>query len=64
MYELSEQEMMQVNGGGTLKYIIYAIFGAAFYKLWRSKRGRVSIPKFIQLEWGSDEWANAHSLYL
>lgn len=54
MYELSEQEMMQVNGGGTLKYIIYAIFGAAFYKLWKSKRGRVSIPKFIQLEWGND----------
>ena len=39
MYELTELEMQQINGGGAfLAYLIYALLGAAFYKLWKSKK--------------------------
>lgn len=54
MYELTDQKMRMITGGGPMKYIIYALFGAAFYRLWRSKRGRISLPKVITIEWGND----------
>lgn len=51
MKELSLQELEQINGGGVLTIIIYCILGAGAYKILKSKKGRISIPKLIQLEW-------------
>ena len=52
MYELSVSEQQQINGGGPASYIIYALLGAALYKVWKSKKGRISLPRVIQIEWG------------
>lgn len=51
MKELSLQEMQEVNGGGVMTVIIYCILGVGAYKIIKSKRGRISIPRLIQLEW-------------
>ena len=52
MYELTELEMQQINGGGAfLAYLMYALLGAALYKLWKSKKGRISLPRLITVEW-------------
>lgn len=52
MYELTEMEMQSINGGSALIYLIYVILGVGAYKLLRSKRGRMSLPRLIQIEWG------------
>jgi len=52
MYELSSVEQEQIYGGSAASYIIYALLGAALYKVWKSKKGRISLPKIIQIEWG------------
>ena len=53
MRELSVQEQYEIQGGSMIgSSIIYLLFGAAVYRLWRSKRGRISIPRLVQIEWG------------
>lgn len=51
MKELSLQELEQINGGGVLTVIIYCVLGAGVYKIIKAKKGRISIPRLIQLEW-------------
>lgn len=51
MKELTLQQQEQINGGGALTIIIYAILGATVYKIIKSKKGRVSVPRLIQIEW-------------
>lgn len=51
MYELTEMEMQSINGGSALVYLVYVILGVGVYKLIRSKRGRIGLPRLIQIEW-------------
>ncbi len=52
MKELSMQEQLEIQGGSLLgSAIIYLILGAGLYKIFTSKKGRISIPRLIQLEW-------------
>ncbi len=51
MKELTLQQQCQVNGGGLATVIIYCIIGTGLYKIIKSKKGRISIPKLITLEW-------------
>lgn len=53
MYELTTSQQEMVNGGSALGALILALLGVAAYKLWKSKRGRISLPKLIQIEWGN-----------
>ena len=52
MKELTLQEQYEIIGGVALTTaVLYLILGTALYKIYKSKKGRVSIPKLIQLEW-------------
>ncbi len=52
MYELTTIQQEQINGGGTvLAYLIYVLLGAAVFKIWQSKKGRIALPRLIQVEW-------------
>ena len=51
MYELTEMEMQSINGGSALVYLVYVILGVGVYKLIHSKRGRIGLPRLIQIEW-------------
>lgn len=62
MYELTEMEMQSINGGSALIYLIYVILGVGAYKLLRSKRGRMSLPRLIQIEWGQNALREALGL--
>lgn len=55
MYELSNREQEMIVGGSSsgIAYIIYVLLGAAAYKIIRSKKGRLSLPRLISLEWDS-----------
>lgn len=54
MQELTLQQQEQINGGGVLTIIIYCVLGASVYKIIKSKKGRISIPRLIQLEWKNE----------
>lgn len=51
MKELSYNELYEVNGGGILTVIIYCVIGVGTYKVFKSAKGRISIPKLISFEW-------------
>lgn len=51
MRELTSVECQQINGGGVGTVIIYCIIGVGLYKIIKSSKGRISIPKLITLEW-------------
>lgn len=51
MNELTITRQQEVSAGGIGTVIICVVVGAGVYKLIRSKSGRISIPKFISLEW-------------
>lgn len=54
MKELTLQEQCQLCGGSaTATIIIYLLLGATLYKIYKSKRGRISIPKIIRIDWRS-----------
>jgi hypothetical protein len=53
MQELTAIELKQVNGGGICKIIIYCVIGVGTYKVLKSTKGKISIPKLISLEWKS-----------
>lgn len=54
MRELTLQEQFEIQGGSLVgTAILYALFGAGLYKIFKSKRGRISIPRLIQIEWGN-----------
>jgi len=52
MKELSLQEQYEIQGGGIIgTAIIYLLLGCGIYKLVKSSRGRISVPRLITLEW-------------
>ena len=52
MKELSLHEQCSISGGATLTTaLLYLVLGASIYKILKSSKGRISIPKLIQLEW-------------
>ena len=52
MKELSMYEQCVISGGSGLSAaLIYLILGAGIYKILMSSKGRISIPRLIQLEW-------------
>ncbi|MDD8048192.1 MAG: hypothetical protein PHH04_01190 [Thomasclavelia sp.] len=51
MNELCIMDQMEVSGGGVGTVLICIVVGAGVYKIIRSARGRISIPKFLSLEW-------------
>ncbi len=54
MRELTLSEQYEIQGGSMISStLIYLLLGASVYKLWKSKRGRISIPRLIQIEWGN-----------
>ena len=49
MKELTLQQQYETCGGSVIgTAILYLLLGAGFYK---SKKGRISIPRLLQLEW-------------
>lgn len=54
MKELTLQEQYEICGGSAIgTAIIYLLLGAGVYKIYKSKKGRISIPKLLQLEWSN-----------
>ena len=52
MKELSLYEQCSISGGSGLSAaLLYLILGAGLYKIIMSSKGRISIPRIIQLEW-------------
>jgi len=52
MKELSLQQQCEMCGGiavGTA--LLYLILGTALYKIYKAKKGRISIPRLLNLEW-------------
>jgi hypothetical protein len=54
MREISLQEQYEICGGSAITTaLLYLLLGAALYKIYKSKKGKISIPKLLQLEWSS-----------
>lgn len=51
MHEMELSSQMETQGGSIAFWVGTIIMGTAIYKLIRSARGRVSIPRLITLEW-------------
>ncbi len=52
MKELTLQQQCAIQGGSIIGTgILYLLLGAGLYKILNSKRGRISIPKLVSLEW-------------
>ncbi len=54
MNELSLQEQYELQGGSFVgAAILYLLLGAGIYKIYKSRRGRISIPRILHIEWGN-----------
>ena len=52
MKELTLQQQYETCGVSLLTTaLIYLLLGTGLYKIYKSKKGRISIPKLLQLEW-------------
>ncbi len=52
MKELTLQQQYETCGGSVIgTAILYLLLGAVLYKIYKSKKGRISIPRLLQLEW-------------
>lgn len=52
MKELTLQEQYEIQGGSLIgTAIIYLLLGAGLYKVIKSSRGRISIPRIVSIEW-------------
>jgi hypothetical protein len=52
MKELTLQEQYEIQGGSLIgTALIYLLLGAGIYKIWKSKKGRISIPRLVNIEW-------------
>ena len=52
MKELTLQQQYETCGGSLLTTaLIYLLLGTGLYKIYKSKKGRISIPTLLQLEW-------------
>ncbi|MFR7591469.1 MAG: hypothetical protein ACLUVC_08505 [Longibaculum sp.] len=52
MKELSLQEQCTIQGGSLIgTALFYLLLGAGIYKIWKSKKGRISIPRLLNIEW-------------
>ncbi|MDE6953647.1 MAG: hypothetical protein K2P09_07525 [Erysipelotrichales bacterium] len=52
MVEMNLQQQESICGGVALSTaLLYLILGTALYKIYKSKKGRISIPRLLQLEW-------------
>lgn len=52
MKELTLQQQCEIQGGSAIgTIIIYILLGAGIYKIYKCKRGRISVPRLVTLEW-------------
>ena len=52
MKELTLQQQCEIQGGSLIATaLLYLILGPAAYKIIKSKKGRISIPRLISIEW-------------
>ena len=52
MKELTLQQQCEIQGGSLIATaLLYLILGSAAYKIIKSKKGRISIPRLISIEW-------------
>lgn len=52
MKELTLQQQCEIQGGSLVATaLLYLILGAAAYKIIKSKKGRISLPRLISIEW-------------
>lgn len=51
MQELSLASQMEIQGGSATGWFLCIVIGTAIYKVFRSSKGRVSIPRLISIEW-------------
>ena len=52
MKELTLQEQYEIQGVSLVgTALLYLLLGAGIYKIWKSKKGRISIPRLINIEW-------------
>ena len=51
MNELQVAAQMEINGGGLGGFFFCMVIGTALYKVYRSSKGRISIPRLISFEW-------------
>ena len=52
MKELTLQQQCEIQGGSLIATaLLYLILGAAAYKIIKSEKGRISIPRLISIEW-------------
>lgn len=52
MKELSLREQCTIQGGSLIgTALFYLMLGAGIYKIWKSKKGRISIPRLLNIEW-------------
>jgi len=50
--ELNLQEQCEIQGGGLIgTAIIYLLLGCRVYKLIRSSKKYISVPRLVKLEW-------------
>lgn len=55
MKELTLQQQLETSGGSVIgSALLYLLLGAGLYKLYKSKKGRISIPRLLQLEWNNN----------
>lgn len=54
MKELSLQQQYELCGGiAASTALLYLILGTALYKIYKAKKGRISIPRLLKLEWSN-----------
>lgn len=52
MKELTLQQQLETQGGSFIgTAIIYLLLGAGIYKIYNSKKGRISLPRIVSIEW-------------
>lgn len=52
MKELTLQQQYEAQGGSIIgTAIIYILIGAGIYKIYKSTRGRISLPRLVTIEW-------------
>ncbi len=52
MRELSLREQQDIYGGSPIvQALLYILLGSGIYKIITSSKGRISIPKLLNIEW-------------
>ena len=54
MSELTLEQQYEISGGSAVgTTIIYLLLSCGLYKIYKSKKGRLSIPRLISIEWSN-----------